>query len=274
MNSASYHIQFNPTGFTITDVLAGQIGEVSIPVDEWNFVNNSTLVVTQSLSGLSSVSGGGSLARIQAVYAAGAGQTDTFAFDANSSFLGNDQGEAIPPFGKERQCGGLPSDCPVLARITVSVHHFTAEICAVGINRCVDVPRVVSESLGGQTHIQVKGSIGGEDFRSNLAPRGGGGHRLFIHSTVWRKLGVDTGDMLDVELERDDEEWQINIPTDLADAMPPGSEALAAFQALTVPNRKRFVDRIEEAKSPETRKRRVEQSVQLLIERLRKQRKR
>ena len=148
-------------------------------------------------------------------------------------------------------------------------HRFRAELYAVGVNRCVDVPPEVSEALGGETHIRVGGRVGGEPFRSNLAPRGGGMHRLFVHSDIWRKLGVDVGDVVEVEIERDDEEWEITVPADLTEAMPEGSEALQAFQALTVPNRKRFIDRIEETKTPATRKRRIEQGVQLLVDRLR-----
>jgi hypothetical protein len=96
LNSASYRIQFNPTGFTITGVLPGKIGDEDFPVDAWNLVNNSTLAVVQILSGLNTVSGDGVLARIQADYSGGTDQTDTFAFDTGSSFLGNDQGNAIP----------------------------------------------------------------------------------------------------------------------------------------------------------------------------------
>ena len=154
------------------------------------------------------------------------------------------------------------------------VHHFRAKIYAIGINRCVDVPQWVSKALGGQTHIRVTGMVGGEGFRSNLAPRGGGMHRLFVHSGIWRKLGVDMGDVVDVGIERDDEEWEIPVPADLAEAMPAGSEASEAFRALTVPNRKRFVDRIEESKTPATRKRRIDQGIQLLAERQRGMRRR
>ena len=151
----------------------------------------------------------------------------------------------------------------------MAAHRFRATLYAVGVNRCVDVHPEISEALGGETHIRVKGRVGGETFRSNLAPRRGGKHRLFIHSDIWRKLGVDVGDVVEVEIERDEDEWEITVPADLAEAMPEGSEALDAFQALTVPNRKRFIDRIEEAKTPATRQRRIEQGVQLLIERLR-----
>ena len=156
----------------------------------------------------------------------------------------------------------------------MAVYHFRGVLYAVGVNRCVDVPPEVSEALGGETHIRVKGAAGDEQFRSNLAPRGGGKHRLFVHSGIWRMLGVDVGDVVDVEIERDEENWQIAVPADLAEAMPAGSEALKAFQALTVPNRKRFIDRIEESKTSVTRKRRIEQGVQLLVERLRGTRKR
>ena len=151
----------------------------------------------------------------------------------------------------------------------MAAHHFRAELYSVGVNRCVDVPSEISQALGGETHIRVKGSVGGEPFCSNLAPRGEGLHRLFVHSDIWRKLGVDVGDTVDIEIEHDEVEWEITIPTDLAEAMPEGSEAFEAFYALTVPNRKRFIDRIEEAKTPATRKRRIEQGVQLLIKRLR-----
>ena len=156
----------------------------------------------------------------------------------------------------------------------MAVHCFRAELYAVGVNRCVDVPPEISESLGGETHIRVKGRVGGEPYRSNLAPRGGGKHRLFVHSGIWRKLDVDVGDVVDVEIERDDEEWEIAVPADLTEALPAGSEALEAFQALTVPNRKRFIDRIEESKTSATRQRRIEQGIDLLVERLRGMRER
>ena len=151
----------------------------------------------------------------------------------------------------------------------VAAHRFRVKLYAIGVNRCVDIPREVTDALGGETHIRVKGTVGGETFRSNLAPRGGGKHRLFVHSGIWRKLSIDVGDVVDVEIERDDEEWEIAVPADLAEAMPAGSEALEAFLALTVPNRKRFIDRVEESKTPATRKRRIKQGIQLLVERLR-----
>ena len=156
----------------------------------------------------------------------------------------------------------------------VAALRFDAKLYAVGVNRCVDVPQEVTVALGGGTHIRVVGRVGGEPYRSNLTPRGGGTHRLFVHSGIWRKLGVDVGDAVEVVIEQDEQDWEITVPADLAEAMSEGSEALEAFQALTVPNRKRFIDRIEETKTPATRKRRIEQGFQLLVEKLRGKRNR
>ena len=72
------------------------------------------------------------------------------------------------------------------------VHHFRAKIYAIGINRCVDVPQWVSKALGGQTHIRVTGMVGGEGFRSNLAPRGGGMHRLSLLLRPLQEEGAKT----------------------------------------------------------------------------------
>ncbi|MFQ6001796.1 MAG: YdeI/OmpD-associated family protein [Anaerolineae bacterium] len=151
---------------------------------------------------------------------------------------------------------------------------FRARIYKVGINRCVDVPERVSSSLGQDTHVPVKGWVEGEPMRSTLVPRGGGRHRLFIHSRIWRKLGVDTGDVVEVSLLRDTESREVPLPDDLAAALPEGSEALAAFNDLTVADRRRFVARILEAKKPETRERRIQQGIELLVEGWRRKRER
>ena len=122
----------------------------------------------------------------------------------------------------------------------MAVCRFRARLYAVGVNRCIDVPQEVSHALGGQTHIRVRGVIGSEEFRSHIAPRGRGKHRLFVHSRIWRKLCIDIGDVVKVAIERDDDEWEVSIPRDVADAMPAGSEVIEALEALTTPNRKRF----------------------------------
>ena len=52
---------------------------------------------------------------------------------------------------------------------------------------------------------------------------------------------------------------------DVSAAMPQGSDARRAFDALTQPNQQRFVDRIMEAKTNETRVRRICDGTNLIL---------
>lgn len=147
----------------------------------------------------------------------------------------------------------------------MAASRFRARIYAVGVNRCVDVPQEVSHALGGQTHIRVKGVIGSEAFRSHIAPRGRGKHRLFIHSRIWRKLCIGIGDVVDIAIERDDAEWEISIPRDrqmpcLLAAQPSNASKALPFPTASVSS--------TASRRASRRKRRVHQGIRLLIERL------
>lgn len=92
-----------------------------------------------------------------------------------------------------------------LYEIETRVLRFRGLMYRIGANRCVDVPRHVSAGLGGAFRIAVRGSIGGQTFRTTLVPRGGGRHRLFLSGRAWRALGLCEGDPVSVRLELDRE---------------------------------------------------------------------
>jgi hypothetical protein len=141
---------------------------------------------------------------------------------------------------------------------------FPAEIYEIGINRCVDVPERVSRALGPGKHIPVIGKVEGEMLRSTLVPRGGGLHRFFIHSKIWRKLGVDSGDTVRITLNRDRQAGDVQLPREIAAAFPTGSEALTVFNAQSAATRRRFVSWVMEARTPMTRDRRVRKFVETM----------
>lgn len=94
LNSVSYRIQFNPTGFKIADVLSGTIDGTVAPVEAWNLVSNSNLAITQPLPGLNTVSGDGELATIKVATSSVANVTNTFIL-VNSSVMGDNREELI-----------------------------------------------------------------------------------------------------------------------------------------------------------------------------------
>jgi Bacteriocin-protection, YdeI or OmpD-Associated len=75
--------------------------------------------------------------------------------------------------------------------------------------------------------------------------------------------GVRAGDTVSVALERDDEPRTVELPDDLRGALD--NDLRAFFDSLS----REYVRWIEEAKRDETRRRRVDQAVSMLRERVR-----
>jgi uncharacterized protein YdeI (YjbR/CyaY-like superfamily) len=78
--------------------------------------------------------------------------------------------------------------------------------------------------------------------------------------------GVKAGDELDVDVELDTEPREVDVPADFAQAIAADPEASRFFEGLSYSNRRRFVMGVEEAKTPETRQRRIEKSVTMMRE--------
>lgn len=149
---------------------------------------------------------------------------------------------------------------------------FRARLDSVGVNRCVDVPERVSKALGGATHIPVVGEVEGRPVRTTLVPRGGGRHRLFVHSRIWRELGLDRRGMVTVVLRPDAQPEEVDLPEEIAAAIPEGSEAREALDDLPPPSRRQFVRYVLEAKGADTRARRIREGVEHIVQRLKKRR--
>ena len=71
---------------------------------------------------------------------------------------------------------------------------------------------------------------------------------------------------MDLTLELDTEERILEVPADFAAALDAEPEARRFFDSLSYSNRRRFTYSIDDAKTPETRQRRIEKSVAQLRE--------
>jgi uncharacterized protein YdeI (YjbR/CyaY-like superfamily) len=73
---------------------------------------------------------------------------------------------------------------------------------------------------------------------------------------------IGDGDVLTIDLERDDEERTVEVPGDLAAALDPAMRT--TFDDLSFTHRREYVRWIEDAKREETRARRVAKAVEML----------
>jgi hypothetical protein len=139
---------------------------------------------------------------------------------------------------------------------------FKATLEARGSGRLVEVP-VDVRALFGKARAPVKATVNGHTFASTIAVYGGK-YYLGFNREVRDAAGIEDGDLLTIDLERDEDERTVEVPGELAAALDPATRA--TFDKLSFTHRREYVRWIEEAKREETRARRVAKAVEMLRE--------
>jgi len=138
------------------------------------------------------------------------------------------------------------------------VHVFSGRIYRVGIIRFVDVPAEISKVLGaGHANLPVRGTVEGVPVRTTLVSRGNHCHRMAIHGDIRKKLRVDTGAVLEIAIERDEESREPVVPPALVVTLRQSPRAQAMFKSMTTALRRQIVRNITSVKSQEALERRV-----------------
>ena len=109
----------------------------------------------------------------------------------------------------------------------------------------------------------VRATINDHTFRSTVAVYGGR-YFLPLNKSNREAAGVVARDVIEVELQADEEARAVVVPDDLASALEGSPEARAAFETLSYSHQREHVEHITEAKKSETRRRRIERTLERL----------
>lgn len=127
----------------------------------------------------------------------------------------------------------------------------------------ITVPPEVIDALGAGRRPAVLVTINGHTFSTTIGSMKGvfkipvsAARRGLIHAVA--------GDVVTVSVAPDTAPAEIDVPADLGAALAADQGAAEFFAGLTSSQRKGFIVPIESAKSPETRKRRVDKAVAAL----------
>lgn len=125
------------------------------------------------------------------------------------------------------------------------------------------VPAEVIEGLRAGRQPKVNVTIGGHTYRSTVAVRGG---QFLIPLSAENRTAAEVaaGDEIDVDVTLDTAPREVEVPTDLADALATDPAARKIFDGLPFTHRKEYVRWIEEAKKAETRQTRVAKTLSKL----------
>ncbi|HEX2469401.1 MAG TPA: YdeI/OmpD-associated family protein [Candidatus Limnocylindrales bacterium] len=127
------------------------------------------------------------------------------------------------------------------------------------------VPAAVVEALGKGKRPPVRVTINGYTYRNTVAVYGDT-YMLGVAAEHREAVGIQAGDEIDVDLELDTAPREVELPPDFAAALDAAPAAKRFFETLSYSNKRRFTLSIDDAKSEETRKRRIEKSVNQLRE--------
>jgi hypothetical protein len=149
--------------------------------------------------------------------------------------------------------------------------HFSAVL--IGMENMdaayIQVPFSVHEAWGKRGLVKVKAWFDGYLYRGSIAKmqKGDVPHILIVVQAVRKAIGKKAGDMVDVVLEQDFDERILEVPPILSEALEQNKTAAGYFHKLAYSHRKEYIVYITDAKKEETRIRRVEKVIGMLLDR-------
>src|SRR5262245_47807279 len=144
------------------------------------------------------------------------------------------------------------------------VHEFEAVLGGgEGDRPIVELPFDVREAYG-TARPKVRATVNGVTLRTTVAVYGGK-YYVGFRANVREAAGIQIGDSVRVRIEPDEEPREVEVPDDLARAFAKNAAAKKAFDGLSFTHRKEYAVWVAQAKRPETRQRRVEKTVEMLM---------
>lgn len=135
---------------------------------------------------------------------------------------------------------------------TVQLHGTTA----TGI----EVPADVMAALGGGKRPKITVTLNGYSYPSAIGAMRGLS-LIPVSAEVRNRAGVAAGDEVEVNVVLDDGPRVVDLPADLAAALGQEPAARQAFDHLSYSGQRRYVQSVDQAKTAETRRRRIEKAV-------------
>lgn len=120
----------------------------------------------------------------------------------------------------------------------------------------IEVPPEILDGLGSGKRPRVLVTINGFCYQSTVGSMGGRS-LIPVSSEVRSRAGVAAGDQVDVDIVPDNAPRIVAVPADLAAALDARPAARAAFGQLSYSNQRRHVLAVEQAKTDDTRQRRI-----------------
>jgi uncharacterized protein YdeI (YjbR/CyaY-like superfamily) len=129
----------------------------------------------------------------------------------------------------------------------------------------IRIPFDAAKAWKTRGRVKVRGEINGFEFRTTLFSDGKGGHTLLVNKKMQSGAGAVAGMSAKFRLEPDAAAREVNVPTELKKFMAEDRALRDWFGKMSFSIRKFLSDQIADVKNPDTRRRRAEQTAELLL---------
>ena len=137
---------------------------------------------------------------------------------------------------------------------------FDTNILQIGNNTGICVPDEVVEKLGAGKRPPVHVTLNNYTYRNTIAVMGGK-FMIGVSADIRSKTGIKGGDAVKVTLELDSKPREVEVPADFQRLLNNNQKAKQFFETLSYSNKQRHVLPVGQAKTEETRQRRMEKSI-------------
>ena len=142
-------------------------------------------------------------------------------------------------------------------------HIFHATVLGDQSGAYVEVPSELRSALGPARRPAVRVMINGVELRTTLLAYRGGA-QIGLRREIREAAQITPGQTIEVSLELDVEPREVELPEELAVALDRDPDAKRIFEGLSFTNRKEYAGWVLAAKTPATRRQRVDETPTLL----------
>lgn len=124
----------------------------------------------------------------------------------------------------------------------------------------IEIPFDIEKEFGVK-RVKVKAKFDGYDYRGSIVNMGLGCYIIGITKAIRKEIGKDVDDSILVEIEKDEEVREVELPIDFKSELEKNEEALKFYNSLSYSVKRKYCLWITDAKREETRQKRIIEAI-------------
>lgn len=127
----------------------------------------------------------------------------------------------------------------------------------------IEVPIDVEKEFGAK-RAKIKAKFDDVDYRGSIVKMGLPCYMIGITKEIRNKIGKTYGDIVSVELEKDEEKRIIELPKEFKEKLIKNNNAYKFYESLSYSQQRKYFQWITSAKKEETKIKRMEEAIKKL----------